>query len=70
MLAKSPIPLHPPVVHRQTGDIFDELLEIIDEADEDLSTPDSAEEVGNTLADEMGSSKNDTSSAVCTFIQL
>ena len=57
MLAKSPIPFHPPVVHRQTGDIFDELSEIIDEADEDLSTPDSAEEVGDALADDMGSSK-------------
>ena len=57
MLARSPIPLHPPVVHRQTGDIFDELSEIIDEADEDLSIPNSAEEVGDALADDMGSSK-------------
>ena len=57
MLAKSPIPLHPPVVHRQTGDIFDELSEIIDEADEDLSIPGSTEEVGDALADDMGSSK-------------
>ena len=57
MLARSPIPLHPPVVHRQTGDIFDELSEIIDEADEDLSIPNSAEEVGDALADDTGSSK-------------
>ena len=56
MFARSPIPLHPPVVHRQTGDIFDELSEIIDEADEDLSIPNS-EEVGDALADDTGSSK-------------
>ena len=70
MLAKSPIPLHLPVVRRQTGDIFGELSEIIDEADEGSSIPDSAEEVGAPWQMTWDPQKSDTSSAVCSFIQL